>query len=107
MSASFIVLLGDIPHQLDSSPYQARFSFDKDLPPNTSKPSILMVSVQGLVEPTKVLLNGTLIGELTPTFNDELYWGAQMINVGARDSIGPESGESVLFPKNQYMDECR
>lgn len=105
MAAEFIVLLGDNPHRLDSdTPYQGRFAFDQDLPPNTSKPSILMVSVQGLVEPSNVFLNGRLIGKLTPTFNDELYWGAQMINVGAKDSMGPESGESVLFPKNQWTD---
>ncbi len=147
MATEFIVLLGDNPHRLDSeTPYQARFSFDQDLPPNTSKPSQLMISVQGLVEPTNVFLNNTLIGKLTPTLNyvinntltsptyanrsinmspttwvpvpdflndivfakttttDEFYWSTQTINVGAKGSAGPESGESVMFPKNQYMD---
>ncbi len=147
MATEFIVLLGDNPHRLDSeTPYQARFSFDQDLPPNTSKPSLLIVSVQGLVEPTNVFLNNTLIGKLTPTLNyvinntltsptyasysintspgswlpvpdflndivfakttttDEFYWSTQTINVGAKGSAGPESGESVMFPKNQYMD---
>ncbi|MDJ0845582.1 hypothetical protein [Crocosphaera sp.] len=148
MAAEFIVLLGDNPHRLDSeTPYQGRFSFDQDLPPNTSKPSHLIISVQGLVEPTNVFLNNTLVGKLTPTLNyvinntltspkyanqsirvnksptwvpvpdflsdvvfatttttDEFYWSTQTINVGAKDSTGPESGESVLFPKNQWTD---
>ena len=107
MAAEFIVLLGDNPHRLDTeTPYFGGFAFDQDLPPNTSKPSVLMVSVQGLIEPTNVFLNNTLIGKLTPTptLNGEDYWVAQMINLGAQGSRGPESGESVLFPKNQYMD---
>ena len=47
-----------------------------------------------------------MIGKLTPTptLDGESYWVAQMINLGANGSRGPESGESILFPKNKHTD---
>lgn len=150
MAAEFIILLGDTPHEITSgNPYQKFFKFEESLPPNDKKPSMLMLNVQALNEPTNVQLNNAVIGQLTPTINfsinntltsptyndgyfnyfynpsnqplyvkdflsdiqfttttitDDYYWATQMINLGAKDSGGEESGESVLFPWNPYMD---
>ena len=77
MPSNFVVIHGDNPVEITpSNPYEFKFGFDEA--PDSTKPAIIYLGVQGLVETSEVRINGSIVGCLYPS---DSYWITQTVNI--------------------------
>ncbi|NEQ09973.1 MAG: hypothetical protein F6K37_29770 [Moorea sp. SIO4E2] len=68
MASSLVVISGDNPVEINPGDgKQFKFGFPETERPDPSKPAILLLNVQNLIERSNVKLNGSSIGYIYPT----------------------------------------